>query len=195
MRNIVVVTFTDASKAYQALSILKYQDEMRRLSLHAAAVVERDANGDPIVCEYTDRFAPRQTPHGLIGRMIDGLEGLDESLAIATRIPAGSTGLIAEVGEYADEVVDRAMSQVGGTVYRQSTDDVKAEFQAAESASRSAVEQEKRAEREKNRQERELKLARFHNERIERAEKRLDRLERWLEGQKRSLPSQPGGTA
>jgi hypothetical protein len=195
MRNIVVVTFTEPSRAYQAMSVLKEQDEFGRLSLHAAAVVERDDSGKATVRDYTDRMTLREAPHGLIGRMIDGLKRIDYTVDLATRIPIKSTGLMAEVGEYATEVVDTAMGALGGTVYRQTTDEVGAAFRAAERASMEAAEQEERVERERRRQERERKGAEERNERLDQAEQRLERLEQWFESQKVPVPMQPGSTS
>ena len=43
--NVVVVRFTEPSKAYQALSVLKECDADGRIGLESAAVVERTADG------------------------------------------------------------------------------------------------------------------------------------------------------
>ena len=43
--NVVVVRFTEPSKAYQALSVLKECDADGRIGLESAAVVERTAAG------------------------------------------------------------------------------------------------------------------------------------------------------
>ena len=190
MRNIIVVTFTEPSKAYQALSTMKTLDESGRLSLHAAAVVEVEASGEPVVRDYADRMPLVTGPHGLIDRMIKGLIGADEKVAIATHITVGSTGMMAEVGEYAVEVVDGAMGQLGGTVYRESAEDVKAAFKTAEQARRASEDKDWQAGVERNRLANERASAERHNERIDRVEQRLERMERWLEGQKKPLPGQ-----
>ena len=44
--NVVVVRFTEPSKAYQALSVLKECDADGRIGLESAAVVERTAAGE-----------------------------------------------------------------------------------------------------------------------------------------------------
>ena len=44
--NVVVVGFTEPSKAYQALSVLKECDAEGRIGLESAAVVERMAAGE-----------------------------------------------------------------------------------------------------------------------------------------------------
>jgi hypothetical protein len=43
--NVVVVRFTEPSKAYQALSVLKEADAAGRIGLESAAVVERTPEG------------------------------------------------------------------------------------------------------------------------------------------------------
>lgn len=188
MTNIVVVTFSEPSRAYQGLSVLKEQDDAGRLSLYSAAVVDRDATGRPFVRDYADRFQPRRSPHGLIRRMLDGLVGFDYEVELATELPVGATGLFAEVGEYATEVVDSAMAQLGGTVYRQTIDEVRAAFNDAESAAYLAELKEERDAREMNRQERDRERAERHNERIDRLEERLHHLESQIERQKVTVP-------
>jgi hypothetical protein len=160
-----------------------------------AAVVEREASGKAIVRDYTDQIALIAKPHGLVGRLIDGLNGTDASVAIAARIPAGSTGLMAEVGEYTVEAIDVPMGQLGGTVFRQSTDDVKAELKAADDARRAAEKEAARADREKRRMEREREWAEWHNKHVARDQQRLDRREPALEGQKMPVPPQSGCAA
>jgi hypothetical protein len=49
--------------------------------------------------------------------------------------------VLARVGEQASEVVDLAMSQLGGTVLRRATYDVEAELAAADEAQREAKRQ------------------------------------------------------
>ena len=44
--NVVVVRFTEPSKAYQALSVLKECDAEGRIALESAAIVERTAEGE-----------------------------------------------------------------------------------------------------------------------------------------------------
>jgi hypothetical protein len=136
MRNIVVVTFTERGTAYRALGVMKTLDNTGRISLYAGAVVERFPGGEPAVRDYRDRLEIVSRPHGLVGRLIDGLLGTDEALDIAARFPPGETGLIAEVGEFDVEALDHSMKQLGGTLFRASTEDVKAAFAAAEEVRR-----------------------------------------------------------
>jgi hypothetical protein len=65
----------------------------------------------------------------------------DEDLAldgISKDIEPGRTALVAEVGEYAVEVIDDAMGALGGTVTRRPASDVYAEIVAAEDAENDA---------------------------------------------------------
>ena len=52
--NVVVVRFTEPSKAYQALSVLKECDADGRIGLESAAVVERTAAGELQIPESAD---------------------------------------------------------------------------------------------------------------------------------------------
>jgi hypothetical protein len=80
---------------------------------------------------------------------------------ISRAIPLGGTAVVAEVDEYAFEVVDVLMLELGGTVYRRPTELVLAEIEAAEDAYRKAqneadriVREQRNAERRQNAQER-----------------------------------------
>jgi hypothetical protein len=52
--NVVVVRFTDPSKAYQALSVLKECDAEGRIGLESAAIVERTETGELRIPEGAD---------------------------------------------------------------------------------------------------------------------------------------------
>ena len=74
--NVVVVRFTEPSKAYQALSVLKESDAEGRIGLESAAVVERMANGELRIPESADNVGPVGTASGsLIGMLIGVLGG------------------------------------------------------------------------------------------------------------------------
>jgi hypothetical protein len=53
-------------------------------------------------------------------------------------VQVGHTGLIAVVAEQSAEVIDTAMSGLGGTVYRRPVEDVEAEIATAAEAERKA---------------------------------------------------------
>lgn len=178
--NVIAVTFDEQSKAYQALSTLKGLDREGRMELKSAAVVERDATGRLQVPEGQDNTEGEGfLTGGLIGMLVGVLGGpigmllglgtgglvgglyeaddadvQDETLAqVGRHIPPGRNALLAEVDEYADDVVDGAMRGLGGTVLRRSADDVLAEIEAAEEAADEARRQARRKARERKKAE------------------------------------------
>jgi uncharacterized membrane protein len=74
--NVVVVRFTEPSKAYQALSVLKDCDAEGRIGLDSAAVVERTAAGELRIPESADNVGLVGTASGsLIGMLVGVLGG------------------------------------------------------------------------------------------------------------------------
>jgi uncharacterized membrane protein len=178
--NVIAVTFDEQSKAYQALSTLKGLDREGRVELKSAAVVERDANGQLRIPEDTDNAGGEGfLGGGLIGMLIGVLGGplgmllglgtggligglsdvdqadiQDQTLAhVGRHVPPGSNALLAEVDEYADDVVDGAMTAQGGAVLRRSADDVLAEIEAAQEAAEEAQRQARKKARERKKTE------------------------------------------
>lgn len=180
--NVVIVGFAEASRAYQALSVLKNAAAEERVVLRSAYVVERDAAGRVNVRERLDDLdaLPGAATGGLIGTLVGilggplgmllgGVTGLfigtgtDLSRAdrresvlgqIAQLIPPGTTTLVAAVGEYAEEVVDSEMARLDALLARYSVAEVEAEIAAQEEATRAAEREAKRVLREQNAQER-----------------------------------------
>ncbi|MBV8396048.1 MAG: DUF1269 domain-containing protein [Actinobacteria bacterium] len=175
MKNVVVVKFSEPSKAYQALSLLKEGDASGRIRLESAAVVERTADGVVRIPESADNVGFVGTASGsLIGMLVGVLGGpvgillgwgagalmggtfdvdravaSDEALSVLARaIPAGSTALIASVDEPAVEVVDGEMKNLDGEVTRQPVADVERELRAAEDAAAAAAREARRTLRE-----------------------------------------------
>ena len=73
---VVVVGFTEPSKAYQALSVLKDCDAEGRIALESAAVVERTAAGELRIPESDSNVGPIGTASGsLIGMLVGVLGG------------------------------------------------------------------------------------------------------------------------
>lgn len=145
IENVVVVRFTESSKAYQGLSVLKECDADGRIALRSAAVVERTPNGELRISEGADNVGLIGTASGsLIGMLVGVLGGLvgvlvgwgagalmggafdvdravksDEALtALGRAIPPESTGVIATVAEPAVEVIDGEMAKLEGEVTR-----------------------------------------------------------------------------
>jgi uncharacterized membrane protein len=163
--NVITVSFGQSSSAYEALSNLKELDGQGQVSVHGAAVLERDADGGLSIKDRVgDAHLHATTTGGLIGLLlgilagpfgifIGGITGLlvgslfdieDQSeegsvlAAISTSVRPGQTVLVAVVTEQSDEVVDSAMTQLGGTVARHAVEDVEAEIAAAADAQKVA---------------------------------------------------------
>ena len=178
--NVVVVRFTEPSKAYQALSVLKESDADGRIELKSAAVVERMAAGQLQIADSADNVGLVGTLSGsLIGMLVGVLGGpvglllgwgagalvggsfdldradeSDEALSVLGRaIPPGSTALIADVTEPEVELIDAKMDLLGGEVTRRSVSDVVAELGAAHEAADAAAREARRAVREKRKAE------------------------------------------
>ena len=174
--NVVVVRFTEPSKAYQALSVLKECDAAGRIGLESAALVERTASGELRTIESADNVGPVGTASGsLIGMLVGVLGGpvglllgwgtgammggaldvdravtSDEALTVLGRaIPPESTAVIASVEEPAVEVLDGDMKKLDGEVTRRPVAEVMNELEAAEEAADAAAREARRAVRDK----------------------------------------------
>jgi uncharacterized membrane protein len=178
--NVVLVGFTEQSKAYQALSRLRQADDAGELEVRAAALLERGPDGVVRLPAGGDA-APGVAiaGGGLIGMLIGVLGGplgvllgtstglltgsvaaaahADDQdialVAISGQIEPGHTVLVAEVGEVAAEVVDNAMSALGGTVTRRSAAEVYDEIQSAKAAQDAAEADARRVLRDQRRSE------------------------------------------
>jgi uncharacterized membrane protein len=178
--NVVVVRFTEPSKAYQALSVLKECDAEGRIGLESAAVVERTAAGELRIPESADNVGLVGTASGsLIGMLVGVLGGpvgvllgwgagammggafdvdravtSDEALTVLGRaIPPESTAVIASVEESVVEVIDAEMYTLGGEVTRRPVAEVMAELEAAEEAADAAEREARRVVREQHKAE------------------------------------------
>jgi uncharacterized membrane protein len=194
--NVVVVRFTEPSKAYQALSVLKESDADGRIELKSAAVVERTAAGQLHIADGADNVGLVGTASGsLIGLLLGVLGGpvglllgwgagalvggsfdldreeeSDEALSVLGRaIPPGSTALIADVNEPEVELIDAKMDLLGGDVTRRSVVDVVAELGTAHEAADAAAREARRTVREKRKAEMSADL----NERVGKLKEKL----------------------
>ena len=179
-KNVVVVRFSEPSKAYQALSALKEAAASGRIGLDSAAVVERTPEGELHIPEGTDNVGLVGTASGsLIGMLIGVLGGpvgallgwgagalmggafdvdraltSDEALTVlGTAIPTGSTAVIASVEEPAVEVIDGEMKKLDGEVTRRPLAEVMSELEAAEDAADAAAREARRTIREQRKAE------------------------------------------
>ena len=163
--NVVVVSFAENSSAYEAFTNLKELDEQGQVSIKDAAIVQRGDDGHIATKDSVEsNQLTGTTTGGLIGLLvgilggpfgvliggatglligslydIDDAEDTESVLAeISSAIRPGQTVVLAEVDEQSDDVVDKAMARLGGTVLRRSVDDVEAEVAAAQDAQRAA---------------------------------------------------------
>jgi uncharacterized membrane protein len=163
--NVVVVSFSEDGKAYQALTTLKELDTQGQLKVAAAAVVTRGDDGHIDVRDQVgDDFLYGTASGGLVGLLIGILGGplgvliggatgvlvgslfdLDDAddtesvlSDVSKTVQVGRTALLAEVTEQSAEVLDTAMTSLSGTVVRRSVYDVEGEIAAAQKAQREA---------------------------------------------------------
>ena len=163
--NVIAVSFDNDHEAYHALTLLKELDSQQRVGVQEAVVVVRGEDGQLVEKDATESGYPLGTASGglmglllgiiggPLGVLIGGATGLmvgslfdldeyeetDSALAaISSSVQAGRTALLAVIAEQSPEVVDAAMSEVGGTVLRRPVAEVEAEIAAAEEAQRKA---------------------------------------------------------
>ena len=163
--SVIAVSFEDDRNAYNALTKLKELDSQGRVGVQEAVVVERAEDGQMVQKDGIDSAFLASTAGGgmiglllgiiggplgmligggtglLVGSMFDlaDIEDTESTLeAISSSARAGHTALLAVVAEPSPEVIDVAMSGLGGTVLRRPLDEVEAEIAAAEEAERKA---------------------------------------------------------
>jgi uncharacterized membrane protein len=183
--NLVVVTFEEDSKAYEGLSKLNQADVAGRVGVMSAAVLHRDPDGRLSVPEATDAITGTGVAGGgllgllvgviggpvgaLLGFSVGALAGSlfdleraddehDVLSQVAEHLTPGRTGLVAEVDEYAVEVIDGEMLQLGGTVVRIPAAEVLSALESAERAAKAAEREARRIMREEHKQQVKAKL-------------------------------------
>jgi len=177
--NVLVVSFADDDKAYEALTELKELGSQGQIEMRDAGIVVRHEDGHlTIKDEVSDDSVTGTATGGIIGLLIGvlggpigvligGVTGLlvgslfdlddeDQSESVLSEIAraarVGHTTLLAEVDEPSAEVVDAAMSRLGGSVLRRPVVDVEAEIAAAEEAQKAAKKKAREVLREQRRQ-------------------------------------------
>jgi uncharacterized membrane protein len=203
--NVIAVTFKEDPSAYEALTKLKELESQRQIGMRGAAVVARDETGQVLVKDQVaDESFEGTATGGLVGLLIGILGGpfgiliggatgllvgslFDENDAdetesvlaeISKSIEVGRDTLLAEVSEQTTEVIDTAMTALGGTVLRRDAGDVEAEIAAAEDAQREA----------KRKARKELLHAR-HEKHIERIREKIAELMAKLHRHKKAAAS------
>jgi uncharacterized membrane protein len=144
MEKMLVVVFNDEPKTYEGSHALKELDTEGSITIHAEAVIKKNADGTVTVKQSDEDFPIRTIGGTAIGSLIGLLEGpvglvvgatagflagsigdlavagvdadfLDE---VATALLPGKFALIAEVSEEWVTPVDTRMEALGGTVFR-----------------------------------------------------------------------------
>lgn len=179
--NIVLLTFADSAKAYQALSELKQAAVQDRVKVLNAAVVERDRAGSLLVKDGYGDGATANAPLvgtllgsllgvlggplgvlmvGATGMMLGSLASLDTAERrvslleqMTQALPPGSTGVFANVEEGAVEVIDGLAKNLGAVVLRRPTEAILAEVGAAQEAQDAAAQEARKVLRAKHRKE------------------------------------------
>jgi uncharacterized membrane protein len=166
--NVLAVSFKEEAAAYEALSQLKELDSQGQIGVRGAAVVVRQDDGHIVEKdEIADNSLAGTASGGLIGLLVgilggplgvlvggatgllvgslwdlDDADDTDSVLSeISKSIRVGPPGLLAHVSEPSPDVIDAAMTRLGGTVLRRSAADVQDEIAAAEEAQRAAKRQ------------------------------------------------------
>jgi uncharacterized membrane protein len=173
--NVLAVSFSEHSSAYEALSRLKDLDAKGEVSVRGAAVVVREDDGKIATKEeFEDSTWEGTASGGLIGLLVGVLGGplgilvggatgvlvgslfdmddddaTESALAdISKSVRVGSPSLLADVLEESPVAIDAVMAKLGGTVVRRSGPDVRAEIAAAEEAQREAKKEARKQLRE-----------------------------------------------
>lgn len=190
-KNIVLISWADSSKAYEAFS--KFKDlDAGSIRINSSAVVERGQDGQLKVTDGQDNVIGigalggstiglllgvlggpigvllGGATGGLIGSLadVDRGDASDSVVANAGRaIPVGSTAIVAEVEETSNDTLDTFATQNGATLVRRSEDEVLDEIaaadEAAEAAAAAADEKLHEAHKAERKEKREEKLAKL----------------------------------
>jgi uncharacterized membrane protein len=194
--NVIAVSFQDDSNAFEGLTRLKELDVQHQVEVEAASVINRAADGH---LDEKDEIGGDDLTGtaggGLIGLIIGILGGplgvlvggatgvlvgslfdlqdaddTDSVLAeLSKTAEVGRNVLLAQVTEQSTDVIDTAMSHLGGTVLRRPVYEVEAEISAAEKAQREA----KRKARKELREARQQKQQKEIHEKVDELKAKL----------------------
>ena len=180
MENVLAITFADDQNAYEGLTKLKQLDDQGQLGLSGAAVVERKDDGSIDVKDQVGDIGWEGTATGGViglligviggplGVLLGGATGLlygslfdladaDETESVlsdvARSVQVGHYTVLAQASEQNPEIVDAAVSQLGGEMVRRPLDEVEAEIAAAEEAQRAAKAEARKKLRDERRAE------------------------------------------
>ena len=167
--NIVVATFPEESRTYQAFSEIKQAGSRREISIESMAIVRRAQDGSLQVPEITGKMPGGAFKGGLVGSLVGILGGplgvllgwgagavigsihdtrevrseLGLLQALSEGMHPGNVALMAEVEEPSNAVVNGIVSRLGGEVLRRPVTEIQREIEVAQRA-RKAAESEAR---------------------------------------------------
>lgn len=202
-RTLIISSFSEESKAYQGLSLLKQLNASGQIRVDGAAVLARNADGQLIVADAADRGSGMgSATGGLIGAIVGilggplgvllgwgygSLIGMTSDIAdlgmrqamlvhLGEAIKPGTTGLIAEVEEPTTEPIDTALGGIGGVITRRAAAEVADEIESAVEAQAAAEREARRVIREQKWQERRQKVEEGFSNLGRRIEQRVDNI-------------------
>ena len=144
MEKMLVVVFNDEPKSYEGSHALKQLDNEGSITIHAEAVIKKNADGTVTIKQSEDDFPIRTIGGTAIGSLIGLLEGpvglavgatagllagsigdlhvagVDAEFVddVAATLTPGKCALIADISEEWVTPVDTRMEALGGTVFR-----------------------------------------------------------------------------
>lgn len=159
-KNIIVATFSEESKIYQAFSEIKQLGVKREVSIHGLAIVRRGADGRLEMPDIASRGYGGSMTGGLIGSLVGILGGpigillgwgtgallgsirdagevrADLSLLeqLSSGMNPGDMALMGELEEEQTSRVDSIVRKLGGEILRRPADAVEREIASARKA-------------------------------------------------------------
>lgn len=164
MSTIVVATFDDESKTYQAFSEIKRAAAEGKLKINGLTVMHRNLDGQFVVKDAAIKNYGGSITGGIIGAFVGMLAGPigvllgwgagallggvrdareimeDQSLfqTLSSDMSVGTTALVGEVENEKDNAIDQVVRKLNGDLMRRPTEDVEADIRAMQQAEDSA---------------------------------------------------------
>lgn len=154
--NILLATWSDASKAYENFTKLK---NSQIVNINQAVIIERLENGSFKIVDHDGSLDPNDntwtgglfgsligilggplgillgfTTGSLLGSLADSNTELSQAAVlskISTSLPVGSTALFIDVNETDEKIADNYFKENNAVVYRWDYDDVESEIEAS----------------------------------------------------------------
>lgn len=162
--NIIVATFDDESKTYQAFSEIKRASTEGELKINGLTVMHRNLEGNFVIKDAAIRNFGGSITGGIIGSLVGILGGPlgillgwgagaliggmrdakeimdDQNLfkMLSADMQVGNTALIGEIENEKGSAVNNIVRRLGGELMRRPTDDVEADLEAMARAQDSA---------------------------------------------------------